>query len=94
MSVGTSDATCSNRSAGSVPVPQYYSVGITTVRMAGDSRSGTLQTGSYVVAAAVLGAVVGYLREGSVGGALALSFAVGLGVALAVLGLAAWNRYF
>jgi len=79
--------------AGSVPFPQYYSVGIATVRMAGDSRSGILQTGSYVVAAAVLGAIAGYLREGSVGGALALSFAVGLGVALAILGLEAWRRY-
>jgi|GEM_PF-3584192 len=61
--------------------------------MLGDSRNWIFQMGSYVVAAAVLGAVVGYLREGSVGGALALSFAVGLGVGLAILGLEAWNRY-
>jgi hypothetical protein len=47
----------------------------------------------YVLAAAVLGAVVGYLREGTMGGALVLALAIGFGVGIAILALELWRRY-
>lgn len=47
----------------------------------------------YVLAAVMIGSIVGYFREGTIGGALVLAFAIGLGVALGILALAMWRRY-
>lgn len=52
-----------------------------------------LQSIPYVIAAAMLAAIVGYLRGGSIGSALVLSFAVGLGVTFGILGFETWKRY-
>ena len=58
-----------------------------------DSPFGITRPFLYVLAAVVLGAVVGYLREGTIGGALGLALAIGLGVGIAVLALELWRRY-
>jgi hypothetical protein len=47
----------------------------------------------YVLTAALLGAGVGFLRSGTVGGALALGFAVGLGVALGLVGFEVFRHW-
>lgn len=41
---------------------------------------------AYAVAAAAMGAIVGYLRSGSIGGALAFALVTGVGVTLGILG--------
>jgi hypothetical protein len=61
--------------------------------VASNSYNRIVQPVSYAIAAAVLGAIVGYLR-GGIGEALILSFAVGSGVALGILGFELWRRYF
>ena len=59
-----------------------------------DNRSyGVTQPFLYVLAAVVLGTIVGYFREWAIGGALMLGFAIGLGVALGILALEMWRRY-
>jgi hypothetical protein len=47
----------------------------------------------YVLTAAFLGTGVGFLRSGTVGGALALGFAVGLGVALGLVGFEVFRHW-
>jgi len=53
----------------------------------------SLSVASYVLTAALLGAGVGFLRSGTVGGALALGFAVGLGVALGLVGFELFRHW-
>jgi hypothetical protein len=60
----------------------------------GVSSKRILRPISYVAAAAGLSGIVGYLRGGSIGGALALSFAASVGVSVGILGFELWRRYF
>lgn len=52
-----------------------------------------LRPARYVIAAAVLSGVVGYLREGGIGGGLALAFAGGVGMILGILVFEAGQKY-
>ena len=61
--------------------------------MALPRRPLSLGVTGYVLTAAFLGTGVGFLRSGTVGGALALGFAVGLGVALGLVGFEVFRHW-
>jgi hypothetical protein len=56
-------------------------------------RSSVVRAVAYVAVATVVATAIGYLREGSIGGGLALGMAIGLGVAVGILGFEAVDRW-